>query len=75
MIELFDLSYSKVNGNIYAWGDNSDGQLGVGNTNPLTQYYPTLVQPVAGLSNVIQISGGGYHSLALLSKNLVCHSL
>src|SRR5690554_993922 len=49
-------------GNAYAWGDNSAGQLGDGtNTHSNT---PVQVQAPAGVT-FTSINGGGYHSVAL----------
>lgn len=53
-------------GTVWAWGDNSKGQLGDGST---TQR-PTPVT-VAGLAGVARVSGGANHSLALKSDGTV----
>lgn len=42
-------------GNIWSWGANNEGQLGVGNINP--QYIPVLVATVVG-KNMSRISAG-----------------
>jgi len=47
-------------GAVLAWGYNADGQLGNG-----TNYSRSTPLPAAGLSNVVTIAGGLYHSLAL----------
>ncbi|MBI2447249.1 MAG: PKD domain-containing protein, partial [Candidatus Omnitrophica bacterium] len=52
---------------VWAWGDNSQGQLGDGTNNT---YRNTPVQ-VSGLTNVTGIAGGGRHSLALKSDGTV----
>jgi alpha-tubulin suppressor-like RCC1 family protein len=52
--------------NILAWGLNDLGQLGIGNT--WIQNNPT---PVRGLSDVVAVSAGTYHSLALRSDGTV----
>ena len=52
-------------GKCYAWGNNSDGQLGQGNTT--VSYTPLQVKGVGGtgfLENIINVSCGHYHSLA-----------
>lgn len=49
-------------GSLRAWGNNSYGQLGIG-TNTYSENIPVTV---AGLSNVTAVSGGSFHSLALL---------
>ena len=53
-------------GKVWAWGRNSDGQLGDGTT--ASRALPTQVQ---GVSGVKQISAGGYHSLALKDDGTV----
>jgi len=52
-------------GHVYAWGRNSEGQLGTGDT---TQHaYPVTVTVASGdpISNVVSIAANGYHSLAV----------
>ncbi|WP_248930444.1 cadherin-like beta sandwich domain-containing protein [Paenibacillus hamazuiensis] len=61
-----------VDGNVWAWGENSRGQLGVGDTNLRTK--PQLVlQPAAEGSNALagirQISAGSYHSVAIYEND------
>lgn len=48
-----------VNGNVYAWGTNRDGQLGISGASALA--------PVAvpGLSGIRAVRSGGHHTLAL----------
>ncbi|EGW40710.1 cell wall-binding repeat-containing protein [Desulfosporosinus sp. OT] len=55
-------------GNVWAWGDNSEGQLGQGvaDTNPVA----TPIQ-VKDLTNVISVSAGGVHALALKADGTV----
>jgi alpha-tubulin suppressor-like RCC1 family protein len=50
-----------TNGNIWAWGANSSGQLGNGNT--INQNQP--VQVLGLPSNIVDVRAGGAHSLAL----------
>ena len=50
-------------GNLYAWGWNSYGQLGI-NTASTTVYYSSPVQ-VGSLTNWKQVSGGYYHTTAI----------
>ncbi|KAM9841857.1 putative E3 ubiquitin-protein ligase HERC1 [Aulostomus maculatus] len=48
-------------GDVYAWGCNSEGQLGLGHSNPVKE--PTLVTALQG-KNIKQISAGRCHSSA-----------
>ena len=59
-------AYLAADGTVWAWGDNSYGQLGQGNFTPLTG--PVRVP---GLNNIIEISTGFYHTLALTSNGQV----
>ena len=54
-------------GNAYAWGDNSNGQLGNGTTGSYRNT-PAMVPKPAGAPadfTYLQVSGGRYHSLAV----------
>ncbi|AET66235.1 putative cell wall binding protein [Desulfosporosinus orientis DSM 765] len=57
-----------ADGNVWAWGDNSEGQLGQGDvdTNPVVS--PVKVK---GLTDVISVSAGGVHALALKADGTV----
>ncbi|KAL4641964.1 putative E3 ubiquitin-protein ligase HERC1 isoform X1 [Arapaima gigas] len=48
-------------GDVYSWGSNSEGQLGLGHTNHVRE--PTLVTALQG-KNIHQISAGRCHSAA-----------
>ena len=49
------------NGQVYSWGDNQYGELGIGNTNS-----PQVdIQVIPSLNNIVAIAAGDYHSLAL----------
>ena len=54
--------------NVWAWGDNVDGQLGNGNNTA-----SSVPVHIPGLTEVISVSGGtaGYHSLALKADGTV----
>jgi alpha-tubulin suppressor-like RCC1 family protein len=52
----------KSDGNLYAWGHNQYGQLGIGNTTT-PQKLPVAVL----LTGVVAIAAGQYHSVALTS--------
>ncbi|KAA0723274.1 putative E3 ubiquitin-protein ligase HERC1 [Triplophysa tibetana] len=48
-------------GDVYAWGSNSEGQLGLGHTNHIRE--PTLLTALQG-NKILQISAGRCHSAA-----------
>lgn len=54
------------NGEVWSWGYNNHGQLGLGDTND--RNVPTKI---AGISNVISVSAGNYHSLALTADGTI----
>ena len=56
----------KEDGTVWAWGDNSDGQLGDGTGQ--SRYVP---MQVAGLTNVIAVAAGGWHTVALKADGTV----
>ena len=57
-------------GTLYAWGSDSNGQLGNGGTGSSSA--PLLVNPVGALAGrtVMTVSGGGYHSLVRCSDGV-----
>ena len=57
----------KNGGTVWAWGDNSTGQLGDG-TVGINRGTPVQV---SGLTNVLAIAGGGSHTVALKSDGTV----
>ncbi len=59
----------RSDGTVWTWGDGLFGQLGNGQMGPGTVSL-TPVQ-VSGLSNIISIAAGGYHTLALRNDNTV----
>ena len=56
-------SYAVIGGQIFAWGDNTQGQLGVSTVNT-PDYRRHIPQAVPGLSNVSQVAAGEAHVLA-----------
>jgi alpha-tubulin suppressor-like RCC1 family protein len=57
-----------ASGALFCWGNNQQGQLGVGD-----QLQRTLPAPVNGLaSGVTQVTAGGYHTCALVSGGVKC---
>jgi alpha-tubulin suppressor-like RCC1 family protein len=61
-----NFSLAVQNGSVLAWGDNTYGQLGDGTTTRRTA--PVTV---SGLSNVVAVAAGQYHSLAVTSTGAV----
>jgi alpha-tubulin suppressor-like RCC1 family protein len=51
---------------VWAWGDNTYGQLGVALTTTSLNYAATVP-----ISNIIKIAAGSYHNLALTGSNTV----
>ena len=54
----------KSNGNLYAWGDNNVGQLGL--YDKIARNVPTRVTAI--MDRVVSVSAGGFHSLAVDSS-------
>jgi uncharacterized repeat protein (TIGR01451 family) len=57
-------------GTVWAWGDNSEGQLGNGTVAP-TEWVPPVPAQVGGLTGVTAIAAGYGHSLALKADGTV----
>ncbi len=55
-------------GNVYAWGDNSQGQLGLGDT--VSRLRPELVKSLRNIKTV-RIATGGQHSLLLSGAGML----
>jgi alpha-tubulin suppressor-like RCC1 family protein len=53
----------KSDGTVWCWGNNSDGQIGQGNTTTASYLYPTQVTSL--FSSITQVSVGYYMSCAL----------
>ena len=51
-----------TNGSVRCWGDNDDGQLGYGDHDARLE----PAEPIAGLTDVVQLIAGSYHTCALL---------
>ncbi len=61
------------NGNVYCWGDNHYGQLGI-NTSTTSSTTPVKVVGPEGtgyLSNIVDISAGYWHSIAVASDGTI----
>ena len=54
-------------GKVWAWGDNSSGQLGLGHTRPVTGPSKVLGLP----SKVLAVAAGSQHSAALLADGSI----
>ena len=72
-LQLVSLGYSHTcaiveNGDVYCWGRNHIGQLGVGNTTD--QYLPTKVLLPSGRT-ATAIEAGAYHTCAILDDNSI----
>jgi alpha-tubulin suppressor-like RCC1 family protein len=59
------------NGEIWSWGDNAFGQLGIGDD--VSALIPTQVRQENGepLTNIISIAAGAFHSLALSNDGYI----
>ena len=57
----------KEDGSVWSWGNNGNGQLGTGNDG--INY--SIPAQVTGLSGIVAVAGGGYHSLALKNDGTV----
>lgn len=57
----------KKDGSVYVWGDNFSGQVGIGKTSG----WLDKPQKVSGLTKVVAIGGGRYHTIAVKSDGTV----
>lgn len=57
-------------GEVWCWGANTHGQLGIGSTSPIT-----APSKVLGVSNATSIAVGGAHSCAIVAGNVKCWGL
>ena len=60
----------REDGTVWAWGDNSYGQLGSGTGGSWGDYSALPVQ-VSGLTGIVAVSAGAWHSLALKNDGTV----
>lgn len=56
---------------VWAWGSNSDGQLGDGTTTQRNEAVQVMLGPTTPLTNVIEIAAGEYFSMALTADGKV----
>ena len=56
-------------GEVWAWGLNTSGELGLGSGDPSSQ--KNVPVKVPGLTDVVAVAAGGWHSLALKSNGTV----
>ncbi len=57
-----------ANGTVYAWGDNSIGQLGI---SAAQYYYSDVPVPVSGVAGISKVAAGRFHSVALTTTGEV----
>eukprot|EP00026_Physarum_polycephalum_P001542 Phypoly_transcript_01544.p1 GENE.Phypoly_transcript_01544~~Phypoly_transcript_01544.p1 ORF type:complete len:1030 (+),score=135.85 Phypoly_transcript_01544:65-3091(+) len=57
-----------VSGNVYSWGNNKFGQLGLGDSD--TRSTPTLVRALRG-KHIVQIACGAHHTIARSDKETI----
>ena len=60
---LFMVLLHLLGGYLFAWGDNRNGQLGIGNSSPVHNL-PEHVSSLVGVPFAL-LCAGGYHSFAL----------
>ena len=65
-VGCFHMLAMTAGGQVYGWGRNLEGQLGLGNTLP--QPSPVLI---GSLSNIASIAVGAYHSVALVGDGTI----
>lgn len=57
------------NGELYSWGSNSEGQLGLG-VDIRYEIKPKLINTLAGVP-IAFIACGGYHSIAISKSGII----
>jgi len=60
---------AKSDGTVWTWGYNGYGELGTGNT--VDHPTPASISASSGLTGVVAVAAGQYHSLALTSTGFV----
>ncbi|XP_026672960.1 probable E3 ubiquitin-protein ligase HERC4 isoform X2 [Ceratina calcarata] len=58
------------NGELFSWGCNSEGQLGLGDESHQYERKPTFIKALAGIP-IAFIACGGYHSIAISKSGAV----
>lgn len=66
-----DHSCAIAGGDVYCWGENGAGELGLGNVSDRTVPYPTLGLPVPPLVPRM-VAVGSVHSCAIVGEKLYC---
>lgn len=61
----------KDDGTVWAWGQNSSGQLGDGTTQQSSFPVQVLTQPLVPLTDIVAVSAGPWHSVAIKSDGTV----
>ena len=61
----------KATGDVLCWGSNSDGQLGIGSTNPSPDPQPVTMPPSREPGTAVSVSAGGFHTCAIRSDRTV----
>jgi alpha-tubulin suppressor-like RCC1 family protein len=60
-----------ANGNLWAWGSNRRGQLGIGTTGGSSLSPVRVTYPVGTTHPIVSIAAGTGHSLALESQSFL----
>ena len=56
-------------GDVWSWGNNGNGQLGINSTNSVNS--PVQTTAAAGWSGIVQVAGGNSHSVAMKSDGSI----
>jgi alpha-tubulin suppressor-like RCC1 family protein len=65
-VAIADSGYAIRDGQVYAWGDNTFGNLGTGG-----HVSTTLPEPVPGITTAVQVAAGATHAIVLLANGTV----